>query len=115
GSELFRGFDLAQRQGSTVWVGSLEWRVPPLRRMEPDAGGHGASPRNLHPGLVYDVGDAHSEGGPGGPGAQGVGVGLRMDISWFSFVERTTVRFDIAKTVNSDTGVQMWFGLNHPF
>src|SRR5262249_11831582 len=28
GGELFRGFDLSERQGSTVWVGSAEWRVP---------------------------------------------------------------------------------------
>src|SRR5262249_57825355 len=26
GGELFRGFDLAERQGNAVWVGSLEWR-----------------------------------------------------------------------------------------
>src|SRR5262249_15582514 len=28
GGPLFRGFDLAQRQGSNVWVGSAEWRMP---------------------------------------------------------------------------------------
>ena len=30
-------------------------------------------------------------------------------------VERATVRLDVAKTVNADTGVQVWFGLQHPF
>jgi hypothetical protein len=33
GSELFRGFDLGQRQGSFVWVGSVEWRVPLATRL----------------------------------------------------------------------------------
>ena len=28
GGELFRGFDQRERQGSAVWVGSLEWRLP---------------------------------------------------------------------------------------
>src|SRR5262249_28510311 len=26
GSQLFRGFDLRERQGSTIWGGSVEWR-----------------------------------------------------------------------------------------
>src|SRR5262249_46236595 len=33
GADLFRGFDLKQRQGNAVWVGSVEWRVPVFRRV----------------------------------------------------------------------------------
>ena len=47
--------------------------------------------------------------------AHGVGAGLRLDVSWISFVERTTLRLDVAKSVNADTGVQVWFGVNQPF
>src|SRR5262249_37231777 len=31
GGDLFRGFDLRERQGSLIWVGTLEWRVPLVR------------------------------------------------------------------------------------
>jgi hypothetical protein len=116
GSDLFRGFDLAQRQGSTVWVGSLEWRLPVVRRATSlDCLDHVASLRNVYAAVFYDVGDAYVSGHPVGPVAHAVGAGLRLDVSWFSFVERTTLRLDVAKTVNADTGVQVWLGLNHPF
>jgi hypothetical protein len=115
GSELFRGFDLAQRQGSTVWVGSLEWRVPLARRLTLDAADHLVGLRNLYGAVFYDVGDAYSSGHQVGPIAHGVGGGLRLDLAWFSFVERTMLRLDVAKAINTDTGVQVWFGVQHPF
>jgi hypothetical protein len=115
GSDLFRAFDLAQRQGSTVWVGSVEWRFPLARRISCDVMDHVASLRNINAALFYDIGDACAAGKSIGPVAHGVGVGLRLDVSWFSFVERTTLRIDFAKAVNLDTGVQVWLGVNHPF
>lgn len=115
GSELFRGFDMAQRQGSSVWVGSVEWRFPLVRRVHYDTLDHVASLRNIHAALFYDVGDSYTNGRSVGPVAHGVGGGLRLDVSWFSFVERTTLRLDVAKAVNLDTGVQVWVGVNHPF
>lgn len=115
GSELFRGFDLAQRQGSSVWVGSVEWRVPLARRVHYDVLDHVASLRNVYAAMFYDVGDTYTNGRPIGPIAHGVGVGLRLDVAWFSFVERTTLRLDFAKAVNLDTGPQVWVGVTHPF
>jgi hypothetical protein len=47
--------------------------------------------------------------------AHAVGGGLRLDVAWFSFIERTILRFDVAKTVNADTPLQFWFGVQHPF
>jgi hypothetical protein len=114
GADLFRGFDLAQRQGSTVWVGSIEWRVPLARRITFDVVDHVASLRNVYAAFFYDIGDAHTNH-TAGPVAHGVGMGLRLDVSWFSFVDRTTIRLDFAKAVNLDTGLQVWLGLNHPF
>ena len=32
-----------------------------------------------------------------------LGAGLRADVAWFSFIERTVVRIDVAKTVNAAT------------
>src|SRR5262249_34548593 len=40
GSTLFRGFDLDERQGSAVWVASLEWRVPLVQRVNWDLCDH---------------------------------------------------------------------------
>jgi hypothetical protein len=115
GGDLFRGFDLAERQGSTVWVGSLEWRVPLAKGLSLDAVDHVVGLRNVYGAVFYDVGDAYLRNRSVGPVAHAVGAGLRLDVAWFGFVERTTLRLDVAKAVNGETPVQVWFGVNHPF
>jgi hypothetical protein len=115
GGELFRGFDLAERQGSTVWVGSVEWRVPLARGLTYDACDHIMGLRNVYGAAFYDVGNAYISDHSAGPTAQAIGGGLRLDVAWFGFVERTTLRFDLAKTLNAQTPMQFWFGLNMPF
>ena len=115
GADLFRGFSMADRQGSTIWLGSVEWRVPILRHLHYDAIDHVAGLNNVYGAVFYDVGNAYTHGHAAGPVAQGVGAGLRLDVTWFGFVERTTLRFDVAKAVNSDTAVQFLFGANMPF
>jgi hypothetical protein len=112
---LFRGFDMAQRQGSTVWVGSVEWRLPVARRVDWDCVDHVIGLRNAYVALFYDAGDAYINGRQVGSVAHALGAGLRLDVAWFSFVERTTVRLDVAKSINTDTGFQVWVGINHPF
>jgi hypothetical protein len=115
GSELLRGFDLAQRQGSLVWVGSVEWRVPLAKGLHCDVLDHCIGARNLYAAAFYDVGDAYSRGEEIGPVAHSLGMGLALDVAWFSFIDRTTLRFDVAKTVNSDSPMQFWFAIKHPF
>jgi Peptidase family M1 domain len=115
GNEQFRGFDLRERQGSLVWVGSLEWRVPLWQRMTWDFCDHLAGTRNLYGVAFYDVGDAYVGGHSYGPVAHAFGTGLRLDLAWLGFVEHTTLRFDAAKTVNASTPWQFWFGLSHAF
>ncbi|HXD86262.1 MAG TPA: hypothetical protein VN641_07200 [Urbifossiella sp.] len=44
-----------------------------------------------------------------------VGCGLRVHVAIFSFIERATFRFDIAKTINDSTPVQLWFGMQNAF
>ncbi len=34
---------------------------------------------------------------------------------WFGFVERTALRFDVAKAVNVEGPAQFWFAANMPF
>ncbi len=115
GGALFRGFDLAQRQGGTVWVGSAEWRVPLATGLTVDCCDHIFGLRNVYGAAFYDAGNAYVQGHAEGPVAHAVGVGLRLDVSWFSFVERTTLRVDIAKTINVTTPMQAWFGVGVPF
>jgi len=115
GGNLFRGFDQEQRQGSAVFVGSVEWRVPLCRHVEWDVCDHVAGIRNVYTALFYDAGNAYVSGRQVGPVAHALGVGLRLDLAWFSFVERSTLRLDLAKTLNSNTGTQVWFGFQHPF
>jgi hypothetical protein len=116
GDTMFRGFSMRERQGSTVWVGSLEWRMPIARHTHCDAVDHVVALNNVYGALFYDVGDAYTLGDKSvGPVAHGVGAGLRFDVTWFGFVERTTLRVDVARAINVDAPVQIWFGANMPF
>jgi hypothetical protein len=115
GADLFRGFDMAERQGSTVFVGSVEWRVPIIRRVQWDCCDHIIGLRNAYLAAFYDVGDAFTRKQSVGPTAHAVGLGVRADVVWFSFVERTTLRLDVAQGIGTNTGVQAWIGVNHPF
>jgi hypothetical protein len=115
GGELFRGFDQAERQGSTVWVGSVELRVPLAKGLTWDVCDHVLGLRNVYGAAFYDVGDAYVRNHEVAPVAHAVGGGLRLDMAWFGFVERTMFRFDVAKAVNVDTSVQFWFGIQQPF
>ncbi len=115
GNDLFRGFDLRERQGNTVWVGSLEWRVPLARRLNLDALDHAIGVRTVQAAVFYDVGDALLDGKSYGPVAHAAGVGLRFDLAWLGFIERTLVRFDVAKTLNAESPWQFWLGFQQPF
>ena len=111
----FRGFDLAERQGSMAWLGSVEWRVPIIRKADIDAVDHFVRLKNVYLAPFYDVGDIYLSGKSLGPVAHAVGIGFRFDVAWFSFLERTMLRVDVAKTVNVNSPTQFWFGLQHPF
>jgi hypothetical protein len=115
GGDLFRGFDLKERQGSLVWVGSLEWRVPLARGLKWDVIDHSAGLRGIYVAPFYDVGNAYVNGHAEGDVAHALGVGLRLDVAWFGFVERTVLRVDVAKTINSSSPAQVWVGVQQPF
>jgi hypothetical protein len=115
GGQLFRGYDLKARQGSMVWVGSVEWRVPIAKNLTWDCLDHVAGVRNIYGAAFYDAGNAYLRGHEVGPIAHAVGAGLRVDVAWFGMIERTTMRFDLAKTVNDSSPLQFWFGIQHPF
>jgi Peptidase family M1 domain/Omp85 superfamily domain len=115
GGDQFRGFDPRQRQGSAVWVGSLEWRVPIIQNSEWDFCYRIGSVRNVYLAPFTDIGNAYVNGHQLGNTAVAVGLGLRVDVQWLGIIERTMLRFDVAQTVNDSTPVQFWFGVSHPF
>ncbi|HZU37977.1 MAG TPA: M1 family aminopeptidase [Gemmataceae bacterium] len=115
GSTLFRGYDLSQRQGSAVWVASAEWRLPLARDLRWDVCDHLVGLRAIWAVPFYDAGAAYLKNQIVGNVAQDVGLGLRFDLAWFSFVERTVLRVDMAKAVNDNTPMQFWIGVQHPF
>lgn len=115
GSRLFRGFDLDQRQGNWGWIGSLEWRVPICTESRVSVLDNTVGFRNLYLAPFYDVGNMYVNNQSFGPPAHALGLGFRLDVAWFSFIERTTMRLDVAKSVNTATPWQVWFGITHPF
>lgn len=74
-----------------------------------------AGVRNVYLAPFYDVGNAYVNGHEIGDIAQAVGLGLRVDVQWLGMIERTMLRFDVAKSLSGDTPTQFWFGLQHPF
>jgi len=115
GGTLFRGYDLAQRQGSALWVGNVELRLPLARDVQWDVLDHVFGARNLWLATFYDVGAIYADGRSVGGVAHALGVGLRVDTAIFSFIERATLRFDVGKTINDSTPFQFWFGVQHAF
>ncbi|MCE9532942.1 MAG: BamA/TamA family outer membrane protein [Planctomycetes bacterium] len=115
GNLLFRGFDIQERQGSALWIGSIEWRLPLFHDEEYDVLDHVVGFRRLHLAPFYDVGDIYANQRSVGQVAHAVGIGIRAEVAWFSFIERTTLRLDFAKTVNASSPVQFWLGVQHPF
>ena len=98
-----------------MWIGSVEWRVPLLKGLHYDAFDHVIGLRNVYGAAFCDVGDAYIRDHPVGPIAYALGGGLRFDVTWFSFVERSLLRVDVAKTINESSGVQVWFDVQVPF
>jgi hypothetical protein len=115
GTDMFRGFDLAQRQGSLAWVGSVEWRVPIATHLNWNFCDRTIGVRNIYGALFSDTGAAYLNGHVIGNVAEAIGAGLRVDVAWFTFVERTILRFDTAKALNANTPMQFWLGIEHPF
>jgi hemolysin activation/secretion protein len=115
GNELFRGYDIRQRQGNMNWIASLEWRVPLWREMGLSMCDHVATGNNLYAALFCDTGNSYINGHTLGSIAYAPGIGLRWDVSWFGLIERTTLRFDVARTINDNSPWQFWVGIQHPF
>lgn len=115
GSTLFRGFALEQRQGSDVWLTSLEWRLPLLVGLTWDMLDHTIGLRNVYGAAFTDAGEAFLNGHSVDGVAYDAGAGLRFDMAWFSLIERTIIRFDVAKAFNAQTPVQFWLALEQPF
>ena len=115
GGTLFRGFDLAERQGSMLWVGNAELRLPVVRDAHWNFFDNTAGIRNVWVVPFYDVGAIYTDRRVVTNVAQAVGLGLRVDTAIFSFIERATFRADVAKTVNAGSPWQLWIGLQHPF
>lgn len=118
GPTRLRGLDRDAREGSAVWVASLEWRLPLWRDFNWDLCDNVCRMKHLYGVVFYDVGDIYLEGHSVGCSgiAHSVGWGLRLDMAWMSFIERMTLRFDMAKVVNDcNQPTQFWFGLSHAF
>lgn len=115
GGLLFRGFDQRERQGSCMWIGSVEARLPICPHLDLDLLDRLVRIENIFVAPFYDIGDMYVDGRSLGPVAHAVGVGICFDLSFLRFLERATLRFDFAQAIGQDTNPQVWFNLNHPF
>ncbi len=98
-----------------MWVGSVEWRFPVVRDVNWSFFDRALNLKSIYAAAFCDVGDVYLKGESVGGVAEAVGGGLRLDLAWFTFVERTILRLDVAKTVRSAAPMQIWAGIEHPF
>lgn len=116
GPNLLRGFQRNDRQGDTIWLGTMEWRFPLCQRADVDFCSRIFKLESLWAAAYCDVGDVYLAGKSVGGGiAYSVGGGLRFDITLLGFIERVTLRLDAAKVVNADEPTQFWVGLSQAF
>jgi hypothetical protein len=115
GGRRLRALDLTQEMGSSVWLTTLEWRYPIWQNVDQDYLDHVVGIRNLLGAVFYDVGESYLRG-TWAPVVHGVGVGIRFDCALFSFLERATLRMDIAQPISlPGHGPVIWFGINQVF
>jgi len=116
GGRRLRALDLSQNTGSSVWLTTLEWRYPLWCDIDRDVADHVLGFRNLLGAVFYDVGQSYLLG-EWSPVIHGVGVGFRIDVALFAFLERASLRVDLAQPVGLGTrrGPVLWFGLNQVF
>lgn len=114
GGRRLRALDLVSQQGSSVWLATAEWRFPIWRAIDGDVLDHVVSFKNLYGAAFCDVGQSYFNG-RWGPVVAGPGIGLRMDVALFAFLERATIRMDLAQPIGVGGGPILWFGLNQVF
>jgi hypothetical protein len=116
GGRRLRALDLVTQEGSSVWLTTAEWRFPLWRCIDYDVLDHVLSPRNLYGVAFVDVGQSYFNG-EWGPVVYGPGFGLRLDVTLFAFLERMTVRLDLAQPIglSGSRGPVLWFGFNQVF
>jgi hypothetical protein len=114
GGQRLRALDLTKLEGSSVWLLTAEWRFPIWRNLDTDVLDHMLSFRNLYGAAFFDVGESFLKSG-WGPIVYGPGLGLRFDTVLFSFLERATLRCDIAQPIGVRGGPVIWFGINQVF
>ncbi len=114
GGTRLRALDLNQNLGSSVWMGSFEWRFPIVEDTDIQALDHIVRGRNINASLFYDFGASYLAG-HFSPVVNGVGFGIGVDVALFSFLERANIRVDIAQPLLPGRGPVIWFGLNQSF
>ena len=114
GGDRLRALDLGRNLGSSVWLGTAEWRFPIWEEANLDALDHVVKGHNVNGSIFYDVGQSYLNG-RFSQVVNGVGVGLGVDVALFSFLERANLRVDIAQPLLPGRGPVIWFGLNQVF
>ena len=114
GGTRLRALDLNQYIGSSVWLGSVEWRFPIWENADLEALDHVVKGHNINGSVFYDVGQSYLNG-KFSPVVNGVGVGVGIDVALFSFLERANLRIDTAQPLISGRGPVIWFGINQYF
>lgn len=116
GGRRLRALDLQEQLGTAVWLTTVEYRYPIWGNVDQDLVDHIIGIRNILGAVFVDTGQSYLRG-RWGPVVNGVGIGIRFDCALFAFLERATLRVDVAQPIglSGGHGPVIWFGINQVF
>ncbi|MEZ6139987.1 MAG: M1 family aminopeptidase [Zavarzinella sp.] len=116
GNVLFRGYDNSERQGSSMWLGSVEVRLPVVPRLNWNIVDNVVRVESIYVAPFYDIGDIYVDGHSMGPVAHAAGLSFQFNVEFFSFLERGTLKLDVARAFQSiDNATQFWVTILVPY
>jgi hypothetical protein len=115
GSRRMRGMERAEIQGNAMWLASAEWRFPIWQNIDYPICDNVLAWKHLYGACFYDIGEMYLNKQSLGGVHHSLGVGLRMDMSVFSFIERFTLRMDMARALDDNGQLMFWFGMQQAF
>ncbi len=116
GMDGLRGYQRKDVRGANIILGSAEYRFPLLPSLDISVADHLFGIESLGGVIFFDAGQSWMENFSDADFKKDVGAGLRVQVNIGSFLEKITVRLDVAQALGEpQEDTRFWFGLNHAF
>lgn len=117
GMDGLRGYDRKTIRGSSMLLGSLEYRFPVLDHLKLSAFDHILGLERIGGVVFADAGESWYSALDSAPLRKDAGFGLRFTVNIGSVFQKVLVRMDVAQAINdsAEDHPRFWMGINHAF